>query len=225
MLFDRGGLEMKAPIRKYVLLSQVLAVVLCIPLLAANQSSSNGPNKKTESSAYIERYYIVGAPPDSTDETGPLHIVYSDGADVIQDLTPKKKSTASNIISNQEGFADVQLAEDRQTLGWTETFDNCCTSYAVPLVVALYRSGKVLHRIQEGQMVWSWMFFERGKRVAVVWGPTHGPEVGDFKLYDVKTGKVLAEVYGDADTQALRADAPSWAKKLEARLNGAGQGR
>ena len=60
-------------------------------------------------------------------------------------------------------------------------------------------------------MVWSWMFFEHGKRVAVVWGPTHGPEVGDFKLYDVRTGKVLAEVYGDAETQALKADAPSWA--------------
>jgi hypothetical protein len=44
--------------------------------------------------------------------------------------------------------------------------------------------------------------------------------VGDFKLYDIRTGKVLAEVYGDAETQALKADAPSWARKLEARLNG-----
>lgn len=119
----------------------------------------------------------------------------------------------------------MQLAEDRQTLGWTETYDNCGTSYAVPVVVVLYRSGKVLQRIQTGQMVWSWMFFERGNKAAVVWGPTHGPEVGDFKLYDVRTGKVLAEVYGDAETQALKADAPSWAKKLEARLNGIEPGK
>lgn len=191
----------------------------------AEPRPNNGHDTKPQSSAYVERYYVADAGPGSTYDTGPLHIVYSDGTNVIQDLPSKKKSTKSNIVFNQEGFSDVQLAEDRQTLGWTETYDNCGTSYAVPLVVVLYRSGKVLQRLQTAQMVWSWMFFERGNRVAVVWGPTHGPEVGDFMLYDVTTGKVLAEVYGDPETQALKPDAPSWAKQLEARSNGNNTGK
>jgi hypothetical protein len=215
---------MKNLLGKSVVLPPLLAA-LCTISLAAAQSGKNGHDTKPESSAYIERYYVAGATPDSTYDTGPLHIVYSDGTDVIQDLPPKKKSTENDIVFHQEGFSDVQLADDRQTLGWTETYDNCGTSYAVPLVVVVYRSTKVIERIQEGQMVWSWMFFERGKQVGVVWGPTHGPEVGDFKLYDVSTGKVLAEVYGDAGTQALKAQAPSWAKKLEARLNGIDPGK
>lgn len=214
---------MKELLGKSVVLPPLLAALSVLSLSAPR--SGRGHNTKPESSAHIERYYVAGAAPDSTYDTGPLHIVYSDGTDVVQDLPPKKKSTENNIVSNQEGFSDVQLAEDGQTLGWTETYDNCGTSYAVPLVVVLYRSGTVLQRLQTGQMVWSWMFFERGKRAAVVWGPTHGPEVGDFILYDVRTGKVQAEVYGDAETQALKADAPSWAKKLEARLNGIDPGQ
>ena len=68
-------------------------------------------------------------------------------------------------------------------------------------------------------MVWSWMFVEGGKQVAVVFGPTHGPEVGDYQLYDVKTGKLVSEVWGDAETQSLKTDAPDWAKRLQDRLN------
>jgi hypothetical protein len=59
---------------------------------------------------------------------------------------------------------------------------------------------------------------EGGKRVAVVFGPTHGPEVGDYQLYDVKTGKLVSEVWGDAETQSLKTDAPDWAKHLQDRL-------
>ena len=62
------------------------------------------------------------------------------------------------------------------------------------------------------------MFLEGGKQVAIVFGPTHGPEVGDDQLYDVKTGKLMSEVWGHADTQSLKTDAPDWAKRLQDRL-------
>lgn len=58
---------------------------------------------------------------------------------------------------------------------------------------------------------------EGGKQVAVVFG--HGPEVGDYRLYDVKTGKLVSEVWGDADTQSLKTDAPDWAKRLQDHLD------
>jgi hypothetical protein len=62
------------------------------------------------------------------------------------------------------------------------------------------------------------MFLEGGKQVATVFGPTHGPEVGDYQLYDVNTGKLVSEVWGDSETQSLKTDAPGWAKGLQERL-------
>ncbi len=68
-------------------------------------------------------------------------------------------------------------------------------------------------------MVWDWMFVKGREQVAVVFGPTHGPEVGDYRLYDVKTGKLISEIWGDEDTQALKANAPHWAERLQDHLH------
>jgi hypothetical protein len=81
--------------------------------------------------------------------------------------------------------------------------------------LAIYGSGKAVLRIQQGQMLWYWTFRDSGKHAVAVWGPTHGPEVGDYQLYDAKTGHLISEVYGDPTTQSLRADAPEWAKETE----------
>jgi hypothetical protein len=48
-----------------------------------------------------------------------------------------------------------------------------------------------------------------------VWGTTHGPEVGDYQLYDTQTGKMLGEVSGDEEIQGLKSNAPEWAKGAE----------
>src|ERR1700674_769217 len=113
----------------------VLAVLCLLSLAFAQSSNQEGHKSRPSSRAYITRYYIEDPSPGSTYETGPLHILFSDETHVIQDLPPKEKSTENNIVFNQEGFSDVQLAEDRKTIGWAETYDNCCTSYAVPLCV------------------------------------------------------------------------------------------
>jgi len=175
-----------------------------LPLAAGAQKVDEAFQHKTDSAnltpaagSYIVKYYVEEAAPGSAYETGPLHIIYSDSLDVVQKLPPKKDSTDREIVQNQEGI----------------------TSYAVPLVLVLYRSGKIIRSRQQGQMVWSWAFVDGGKRVAVVWGLTHGPEVGDFQLYDVNTGRMLSEVFGDSDIQGLKPNAPKWAKKLEEQLN------
>jgi len=201
-------------------------VILGMASLAAAQTGATAGQKNAASSgAYIVKYYVADPASDSTYETGPLHIVFSDGTEIVKELPPKEESTENNIVMNQEGFSDPQLADDRQTIGWTDTYDNCGTSYAVPLAVDIYRSGRIIRRIEPGQMVWSWMFFDRGKHVAVVSGSTHGPEVGTFRLYEIETGRVLSEAHGDEKTQALKPNAPKWAKQLESRLNGGGEAK
>lgn len=165
--------------------------------------------------AYIIKYYVDKSSPDSGYETGNLHIIYSDKTEITETLRPKEKSTEKNIVYNQEGIADVKIAPDRRSIGWAENFDNCCTSYSIPIALAIYRSGYTILHIQQGQMLWYWTFRDGGKHVAAVWGTTHGPEVGDYQLYDVKTGHLVSEAFGDPRTQSLSADAPKWAKETE----------
>ncbi len=165
--------------------------------------------------AYIVKCYVDEAPPGSGYETGNLHIVYSDKTEVVERLQAKQKSTERNDVFNEKGITDPKIAPDKRTAGWTENFENCCTSYSIPLVLAIYTSGKSILHIQQGQMVWYWTFRDGGTRVAAIWGATHGPEVGNYQLYDVKTGRLISQVFGDEETQSLKPDAPEWAIETE----------
>jgi hypothetical protein len=181
------------------------------PAVKVTQIKGNVPAEN----AYIIKYYVDKPSPNSGYETGNLHIVYSDKREIVQSLHPKERSTERNIVYNQEGITDVKAAPDKRTIGWAETFDNCCTSYSIPIVLAIYRSGGTILDIQQGQMLWYWTFRDGGKHVAAVWGPTHGPQVGDYQLYDTQTGHMISEVFGNSATQSLSADAPEWAKETE----------
>lgn len=190
-------------------------------LLAATfgHSQASQESKGAPRTPQVTEFFIAKPAAGSRYETGPLHIVYSDGTEIVETLPPWKHRTDKEDVFNAVGFSEVELARDRQTLGWTVNVQNCCTSYPIPLSLVVFRNKRVLHSFDGGQMVWSWMFREDGKQVAVVFGPTHGPEIGDYRLYSVETGRLLSEVYGDADTQSLKSDASDWARELQDRLH------
>jgi hypothetical protein len=197
-----------------------MLVGVCVSVGALAQSTeTRRETKSTSETAEITRFFIEEPKKDSGYETGPLHIIYDDGTEVVKSLPPLTASTEKETVFNAVGFSGVQLAADRQTLGWTINVENCCTSYSIPLSLVVFRHKQVLHTFDQAQMVWSWMFVQGGERVAVVFGPTHGPQVGDYWLYDVKTGKHISEVWGDEDTQALKPNAPEWAKLLQNHLH------
>ena len=178
------------------------------PELQPKESKSPRPG------AFIVEYCVAEAATNSGYESGPLQIVYSDESRFVEALPPKKEGAR-----NQEGISYPQLAEDRQTIGWLEDYDNCCTSYAISLSLVVFRSGSIIQRIWPGQMIWQWMFFDDGKYVGVISGPTHGTDIGEYKLYSVKTGRLVAEANTNAQLPALKADAPAWAKKLDQKLD------
>ncbi len=167
--------------------------------------------------AHIVKYYVDTPSPGSRYESGNLHIFYSDKTEISDTLRPDRKVTddSNHVVYNQQGITDVKMASDERTIGWAETIDNAATSYSIPYVLAVYQSGKTILHIEQGQMLWFWTFRDGGKHIAAVWGPTHGPEVGDYQLYDATTGRLLSEVFGDPTTQSLSRDAPEWAKEAE----------
>lgn len=193
-----------------------ISLAACVSVGALAQSGEKQRKAKSPSqTAELTRFSIEEPKKDSGYETGPLHINYDDGTEIVRSLPPLAASTNKKTVFNDVGFSDVKLGADRQTLGWTVDVENCCTSYPIPLRLVIFRHGKVLHTFAQRQVVWSWMFLAGGEQVAIVFGPTHGSEVGDYRLYDVNTGKLVSEVWGDADTQALKPDAPNWAKQLQ----------
>lgn len=191
---------------------------------ALAQSGKSAPQSRSAPRApHITRFFIARPPAGSAYETGPLHILYSDGTGVVQTLPSLKPSSPTHTVFNAVGFSRVALASDRQTLGWTVDVQNCCTSYPIPLTLVVFRHKHRLHTFQQGQMVWNWMFLKGGKEVAAVWGPTHGTDIGDYRLYDVQTGKLLSEVLGD--TTISKPNAPAWVKQLQARFSHSIPGR
>jgi hypothetical protein len=110
-----------------------------------------------------------------------VHLVYGDGHEAI---APKER--------DQVDCASAKIAEDKRTAGWLVDFNNCCTSYPVPLVLIVYRDGKIVQRFDEGP-IWDWQFLKSGKQVAFWAGPTHGAFTPHFELHDVRSGRLLAE--------------------------------
>jgi len=162
-------------IARISLMTLMVAAGLTLSLSAqSHEAKSPSPN------ARITKFFLDEAERGPGYHTGPLHIIYSDGTEVVQKLPPLKKSTERENVFNTVGFSDVQLADDEKTLGWALNVENCCTSYPSPLTVVVFRTGKVLHSFEE-RMVWKWMFLQGSKQLAIVWGTTHGPEVGDYR--------------------------------------------
>lgn len=179
--------------------------ILCGACLSVGISgqSTQPQNKTTSESLKIEivKFFIGDPLEDSGYETGPLHIIYSDGTEIVETLPPLKASNEKETVFNAVGFSDIQLAEDRQTLGWAINFENCCTSYSIPLSVVVFRDKKVLHTFNPGMMIWSWNFVEGGRKLNVVSGTVHGSEVGFDQVFDVASGKLLSESDGNESEQ------------------------
>lgn len=212
-----GEVRLKGPV--FCAVSIVIVFWLDVGAIAQSAETLKAA-KKNSSASEIARFFVEEAPKDSAYETGPLHIIYGDGTEIVKTLPPLRANTEKEVFYNAVGFSGVQLADDRRTLGWTTDIENCCTSYPVPMGVVVLRDKKVLHKIYPGLGVWAWMFVQGGERVAIVTGQTHGPEVGDYRLYDVSSGKLISEVWGDEKLQSLKPSAPEWAKRLQDRYHG-----
>jgi len=191
-----------------------MLVVACLSVGMSGQSTE--PQKKAKSSpqnAKIMRFFIGGSMEGSGYETGPLHIIYDDGTEIVKTLPPLTPSTEKKTAYNAVGFSEVQLAEDRQTLGWAINVENCCTSYSIPLSVVVLRDKQVFHTFSTGLMVWNWEFVQGGQQVKIISGTVHGSDVGDEQVYDVKSGKLLSDSSDDADesSQGIPPGAPKLA--------------
>jgi len=132
-----------------------------------------------------------------SDKNGSMHLVYEDGKDV-------------KVTKNKKKFTDPKIAEDKQTVGWLDTFYNDIPDLNfqgdTSRELTIYRNGKVIRKIQsEEACIKGWKFVENGKQVAVVDG---GLRFGYlYSLYDIATGKKIQFVADPTEEQM-----PVWGK-------------
>jgi hypothetical protein len=74
---------------------------------------------------------------------------------------------------------------------------NCCTSYPIPTTLVIYAAGRVVQRINDGMMIYKWVFLDNGRRVAISSGTVHGMYGIHLTLYDTQTGKLLSTWDGE----------------------------
>jgi hypothetical protein len=132
------------------------------PHPAAPPANASGGGRPTANANVVE--FFVEKP--GSNETGSLHIIYSDGAEVVAVLPPEDARKGDE--ENQGGISDVQLAGDQKTVGWAQTYFIGGQSYLIPLVLTLYGSGSIIRRIRQGQVIWDWAFLDGARKVATV---------------------------------------------------------
>lgn len=164
--------------------------------------------------ANIVRFYATSEDESSKTDTssgpGPLHVIYSDGTHVEIPKESGRFGQRGQPLT-QDNFSDIQLADDRQHLGWLAEYMMCSQSYPCPMELVIYQSGHKLRYISPPYgVMWHWTFLKGGKHVAVQSGFPHGDLTGAYALYETDTGRELAKFSAKTNREA-----PHWVQQLQ----------
>lgn len=156
----------------------------------------------------------------SSADEGSLLLHYSDGTVVTVWTAPKGQLTDAqrDAMTYQAGADDVRKSGGGRTVAWAEQYYTDADSGSLPIGLAIYRSGRHILHIRQGQALWDWMFLDNGKRIAMAWAAAHFAGDIDYQLYDVRSGRVIAECFG-VKARPLPSSAPRWAKRLQSLMD------
>jgi hypothetical protein len=146
----------------------------------------------------------------AADKTPQIERVYADDNGTVHVALVGGKPATIRKHKDQVGSGDIKIAPDHRTAGWTELYPNCCTSYPIPLTIAIYRDGRVRRRFQPGMMIYRWQFWEDGRQVAFCSGTVHSDQGVRCELHDVESGREIANFGGLPDDHS-----PDWARGMQ----------
>jgi len=113
------------------------------------------------------------------------------------------------------------VSADGKRVGWLVDMPNCCTSYAIPMLLVIFSDGEIEQVFSEGQAIFDWAFVRKGSAVSYYTEVLHGSDFKSFFLRDTRNGAVLATYnYPDSGFQqdenparsAAIAAAPTWVR-------------
>src|SRR5438128_2093966 len=118
----------------------------------------------------------------SVDDSGRLHIQTSDGRSIF--LMKQR---------DQEGFDNIAISPNGDAVGWLDLYPNCCTSYPIPLKLAVYMNGKLRTFTGSELPIWRWHFTADGHNVAFEQETVHGESGVHYELWDIVTGRLISQ--------------------------------
>jgi hypothetical protein len=122
----------------------------------------------------------------SIDARGDLRIVAADGR-----MSAVRKTKATRDPGDQTRFSEPVISEDQRAVGAQAFFENCCTSYDIPLQLVVYSHGKVHRLVGIGLAIFDWHFVDGGKRVAFGEQTVHFDCAIHWQLRDVDSERQL----------------------------------
>jgi hypothetical protein len=155
----------------------VLVAVVSLPLYASAQVPR------------IKRPLVETYESTAIDGDGNLQIVTADH----KTITVRKGgyARAGETFGTQTAFQAPVISRDGRAVGAQAMFGNCCTSYDVPLQLAIRAAGKI-HRFEGGLAIFDWHFVDGGKRVAYSQQIVHFACSVHWELRDIATERLLA---------------------------------
>lgn len=122
------------------------------------------------------------------------------------------KSEGKLAGGDQQGFESITISPDGSAVGWAAGFDNCCTSYSIPVLVEVYKGGQ-RHTFDPTMAPWDWCFVDGSTRIAARSTTVHGPQDAVFQLWDLATDQEVESFYWGQNEKPRRA--PAWVEALE----------
>jgi len=146
-------------------------------------------------------------------DEGNLHIYFNNGKDYLISKERGRYSSGEDVLI-QEGFENIQLADDGYHLGWLASYMVCAQSYPCTPELAIIDIKKdIKYIVPPNGVIWDWMFINGGKQIVIHHGFPHGDANGVFSLYDTGSGDKQAEY------SSFQNSAPIWVKNLANKYN------
>jgi hypothetical protein len=140
----------------------------------------------SQPAASPETYKSVGI-----DTRGNLSILTAEGKTI--EVPKGGLSKAGETFGKQRSFENPVLSPDRRSVGAQAMFENCCTSYDIPLQLVIYSNGKT-HRFEGGLAIFQWHFADGGRRVVFSQQTVHFSCSVHWELRDIASERLLAAV-------------------------------
>jgi len=72
-------------------------------------------------------------------------------------ITPNRLAPLSVVMDENVGAEQAAVSPDHQSVGWLALFENCCTSYPLPLKLVILHNGQ-FHSLEGYSAIWFWSF-------------------------------------------------------------------
>jgi len=134
-------------------------------------------------------------------------------------VTEDGRSIAPPNDKEQVGTEGATISPDRESVAWLALYAKCCTPEPHPMRLLILSGGKLRSlKGQLGEPIARWQFQDGGRRVAFREETPHGSRGLHYELWDVRTGRRVADykpAYDSSGRVTARPDEPGWVRLLE----------